>query len=68
LESFDVILIGHVTRDVLINGDAETHQTGGAVYYGAAPLKALGLRVAVRTKLAHQDQDLLEEFGPHRHS
>jgi len=62
LESFDVILIGHVTRDVLINGDAETHQTGGAVYYGAAPLKALGLRVAVRTKLAHQDQDLLEEF------
>ncbi|NLP10472.1 carbohydrate kinase [bacterium] len=62
MQSFDVLLVGHVTRDVLIIGDTETRRIGGAVYYGAAPLKALGKRVAVATKLAQKDYSLLEEF------
>jgi len=62
LDPFDVLLVGHITRDVLISGDTETRRTGGAVYYGAAPLQALGKKVAVATKLAPQDQALLEEF------
>ena len=65
MDPFDVLLVGHVTRDILIDGEKETRQPGGAVYYGAAPLNALGKKVAVVTKLAQQDQALLEAFHQH---
>ena len=61
-EKFDVLLAGHITKDRLIIGKEESQRTGGAVYYGAFPLKQLGKKVGVITKLAAADRFLLDEF------
>ncbi len=56
----DVRVIGHVTRDVIRDGD-ETRSAapGGAAYYTSIALRSLGLEVAVTTRLAEGDRDWL---------
>jgi len=56
----DVLLIGHVTKDrLVVNGQVEVG-TGGAVYYGSIPLRRLGLKTAVVTRLHPADAYLLD--------
>ena len=62
VRKFDILLVGHLTKDRIITGDRESQRVGGAVYYGAFPLKMLGVNVGVVTKLARRDHHLLEEF------
>lgn len=61
---FDVCVIGHVTRDLVrVAGRAVWSGPGGSAYYTAAALCALGLRVAVVTRLARADAaDLLGDL------
>ncbi len=57
---FDVCVIGHVTKDIISVGQTTTATTpGGTAYYTSVGLTKLGLRVAVVTKLAKEDEDLL---------
>ncbi len=59
----DLLLVGHVTRDRLVDPEGrERTATGGAVYYGSIPARLLGVRVGVLTKLAASDHELLEEL------
>lgn len=47
----DVLMIGHVSRDrLVVNGHAASF-TGGAVHYGSIPLRCIGLKTAVVTRL-----------------
>ncbi len=61
-EYFDVLAIGHVAKDRNIVGEKSEIAAGGAVYYGGMVLLRLGLRVAVMTRLAKEDFDILDEL------
>jgi sugar/nucleoside kinase (ribokinase family) len=57
---FDVCVIGHVTKDIISVGQTTTATTpGGTAYYTSVGLTKVGLRVAVVTKVAKEDEDLL---------
>lgn len=61
-QRFDVVLVGHFARDKdVVNGE-ERNVLGGAVYYGAFPLKLMGINVAVVTKVAREDLSKLAIF------
>lgn len=54
-QNFDVVLLGHFAKDKDVIDGKERDVLGGAVYYGAFPLKMMGIKVAVVTKLARKD-------------
>jgi sugar/nucleoside kinase (ribokinase family) len=57
--TFDVCVIGHVTRDVVHTAREARTMPGGTALYCAVALKSLGVRVAVVTRLAGEDRELL---------
>jgi sugar/nucleoside kinase (ribokinase family) len=57
---YDLVLVGHVTDDTLIDHGVFTRFTGGGVYFGAFAARRLGARVLVVTKLAKEDHPLLD--------
>ncbi len=59
-QAMDVVCIGHLAKDRIVVGEHGESATGGAVYYGGMVLLALGLRVAVVTRLARKDFGLLD--------
>lgn len=61
-KTFDLLLVGHITKDRIITRDGETNSIGGAVYYGSFPASLFNEKVGVLTKLASQDHHILEEF------
>ena len=61
--SFDVCVIGHVARDINTIGGVEHEPSpGGAAYYSTMVYRRLGMRAAVVTRVAEQDQPLLREL------
>ncbi|MHA1730888.1 MAG: PfkB family carbohydrate kinase [Promethearchaeota archaeon] len=60
--SFDLVLVGHIARDQIVDHGVETGATGGAVYYGSVVARRLGCRVAVVTRLARRDFGILDEL------
>ncbi|MEA3485154.1 MAG: PfkB family carbohydrate kinase [Candidatus Aerophobetes bacterium] len=62
-QNFDVILVGHFAKDKDIVDGKERDVPGGAVYYGAFPLKMMGINIAVVTKLAREDFPQLSVFA-----
>ncbi len=58
----DILMIGHVSRDLLVVRDEMTAAAGGAVYYGSVALRRLGVRVRVVTRLHADDWQLLDEM------
>jgi sugar/nucleoside kinase (ribokinase family) len=62
-QPFDVEMIGHFAVDKITTVDGQTVQAhGGAVYYGGLALVRLGYRVAVVTRLHHDDLWRLDEL------
>jgi len=61
-QDFDVVLLGHFAKDKDVIDGKERDVLGGAVYYGAFPLKIMGTKVAVVTKLARKDFPELSVF------
>jgi sugar/nucleoside kinase (ribokinase family) len=59
---FDVILVGHFSKDKEIIEGRERDLLGGAVYYAACPLKIIGVKIAVVTRLAKEDFSKLTVF------
>jgi len=57
---FDVCVIGHVVRDVNTIGGRERAPTpGGTAYYAGVVYASLGLRAAVVTRVAREDESAL---------
>ena len=62
--SFDVCVIGHVSRDINAIGGVELEPSpGGAAYYSTMVYRRLGLRAAVVTLVAAPDASLLQELN-----
>lgn len=60
--SFDVCILGHITRDLIrIPGRPDQEQAGGTAFYAAVALASLGLDVVVVTKVAVEDEGSLLE-------
>jgi sugar/nucleoside kinase (ribokinase family) len=57
--NFDVCVIGHVTKDFIRTGRTIKATPGGTAYYTSMGLKRFGLRVAVVTRVAEDDEDFL---------
>jgi sugar/nucleoside kinase (ribokinase family) len=56
---FDICVIGHITKDVIRLGRTTTATPGGTAYYTSMALGRFGLRVAVVTRIAREDEELL---------
>lgn len=54
-----VLLIGHLTRDLIRVGERTVHAAGGTVHYAGVAYARLGQRVRVFTKAARLDADEL---------
>ncbi len=57
---YDLVLVGHVTNDTLVDHGVFTRFTGGGAYFGAFAARRLGARVLVVTRLAPADHPLLD--------
>lgn len=62
VETYDVICIGNYTKDTIISPAGVRYVDGGAVNYSAHAAARLGLKVAVVTRLAKEDDRVVEKF------
>jgi sugar/nucleoside kinase (ribokinase family) len=58
----DIMMIGHMAKDLLLVDGQGDYAPGGAVYYGSIALRRLGVEVAVVTRLHTDDYVLLDEL------
>jgi sugar/nucleoside kinase (ribokinase family) len=59
---YDVLYIGNYTKDTIISPAGTKYVDGGAVNYAAHAGAQLGLRVAVVTRLAKEDDRVIKSF------
>ena len=62
MKSYDVLYIGNYTKDTIISPAGTKIVDGGAVNYAAHAAARLGRKVAVVTRLAKEDEHIVEEF------
>ncbi len=59
---FDIVFIGHYTKDTIVYPHSTRTVDGGAFFYGANVAARMGLRIAVVTRLARQDWHVVGEL------
>ena len=59
---FDIAMIGHLTKDIIIVNNSKTEIPGGAVYFSSIAAAASGADVLVRTRIADNETDYLAEM------
>jgi len=58
----DIIILGHIAKDInVIDGISKT-ETGGPVFYGGIAGAHMGIRITVITRLRKKDFSLLKDF------
>lgn len=62
MKSYDVLYIGNYTKDTIISPAGTKYVDGGAVNYAAHAAACLGIKVAVVTRLAKEDDRVVEKF------
>ena len=62
MKRYEVLYIGNYTKDTIISPAGTKIVDGGAVNYAAHAAARLGRKVAVVTRLAKEDQHVVEEF------
>jgi sugar/nucleoside kinase (ribokinase family) len=60
--TFDIVFIGHYTKDTIVYPTVTRVVDGGAFNYGANVAARMGLRVAVVTRLAREDWHVVESL------
>ena len=59
---YDVVCIGNYTKDTIVSPSGVTYVDGGAVNYSAHAAVRLGVKVAVVTHLASEDERVVNKF------
>ncbi|MFA7395998.1 MAG: PfkB family carbohydrate kinase [Sphaerochaetaceae bacterium] len=60
---YDMVMIGHISKDILIDHKGERYDLlGGAVVHSAFTAAATGKKIKVYTKLAAEDEKLLDSL------
>jgi sugar/nucleoside kinase (ribokinase family) len=62
MTNYDVVYIGNYTKDTIISPAGTRYVDGGAVNYAAHAAAQLGSKVAVVTRLAREDERVVEKF------
>jgi sugar/nucleoside kinase (ribokinase family) len=62
-ETFDVVCVGNYTKDTIVSPAGVTYVDGGAMNYAAHASIRLGMRVAVVTRLAEEDQRVIDNLN-----
>ena len=62
MKNYDVLYIGNYTKDTIISPAGTKYVDGGAVNYAAHAAAQLGMKVAVVTRLAKEDDRVVEKF------
>ncbi len=60
---YDVLYIGNYTKDTIISSSGTRYADGGAVNYAAHAAAHMGVKVAVVTRLAKEDDRLITSFN-----
>ena len=60
--TFDLIIVGHISKDIIVVDDRVSESIGGSVYYAALAARPAGCSLLAVTKLAFSDVDLLYGF------
>ena len=63
MKNYDVLYIGNYTKDTIISPAGTKYVDGGAVNYAAHAAARLGLKVAVVTRLAKEDDRVVEKLA-----
>jgi sugar/nucleoside kinase (ribokinase family) len=63
MKSYDVLYIGNYTKDTIISPTGTKYVDGGAINYAAHAAARLGVKVAVVTRLAREDDRVVEKFA-----
>jgi len=58
----DIVLLGDISKDIIVIKDQSREAIGGAVYYGGIAASHMGLKTLVITKLREEDNHLLKDF------
>ena len=61
----DIVIIGHVAKDIIKIDGVSKPVLGGAVYYGGLAGSRMGLKVAIVTRLKVEDFPILDSFEKH---
>lgn len=61
-KTYDLLCIGNYTKDTIISPAGIKYVDGGAINYAAHAANQLGLKVAVATRLAIEDQRVVDKF------
>ncbi len=62
MNSYDIVIIGHVCRDILNFKGQSSTRTGGAAYFSSFAAKRSNARLLVITKMAEAEYPLLNEM------
>ena len=62
MKNYDVLYIGNYTKDTIVAPSGTKYVDGGAVNYAAHAAAKLGLNVAVVTRLAKEDDHVIEKL------
>lgn len=62
MKNYDVLYIGNYTKDTIVSPTGTKYVDGGAVNYAAHAAARLGMNVAVVTRLAKEDDRVVEKF------
>lgn len=60
---YDVVCIGNYTKDTIVSTSGTRYVDGGGMNYAAHAAARLGFRVAVVTRLAKEDDRVVEKFA-----
>jgi sugar/nucleoside kinase (ribokinase family) len=61
-KQFDIVIFGNYTKDTIITPAGTRYVDGGGFNYGAHAARMLGLNVAAVTRLAHEDQRVVDKL------
>ncbi len=62
MAKYDIVIIGHITNDILEYKGEVTPFTGGAAYFSSFAAKRSNAKICVVTKLAQKDFGVLDEL------
>ena len=62
MKPIDLVIIGHISKDIVSIDRRERTETGGAVYFASFAARPAGIRLLAITKLSIHDYLLLDDF------
>ena len=60
---YDTLILGHISKDIIVTPEGEEHLTGGAVVYSSITARRINANGIALTKLSRDDLPLLKIFS-----